>query len=310
MHDVDRFFHQPLRAGDVAVQPLGVDRRLLLQGGQPDVDARQRLGDDIMQFAADVFALLLLRRENLAGQPPQLLLQPVRLFQQLRIMVFAFLERRLRRLALGDLQAQFQVRGGQFHRALAQRLDEFFQLDGGLPRAAMRLLDRGDRHGKENPRLLDERARRAAGQPGNTSATRICSCSLARSSVCSPAASAWPPSPRADSRLACRPCFRWARQRRPIAAGKIEEFAFHGFPILRPACRTDRADFTTSRWVLAISFLSPAVLLRASCFKVSRRTLMPSSVWAISSLQLAADLHAFFLLRLQHLMRQLPQTLL
>ncbi len=77
--------------------------------------------------------------------------------QQLRVMMLAFLERRFRRLALGDFQAQFQVRGGQFHRALAQRLDEFFQLDGGLPRAAMRLLNRRDRHGKENSRLLDER---------------------------------------------------------------------------------------------------------------------------------------------------------
>ena len=84
-----------------------------------------------------------------------------------RVMMLAFFERLLRRLALGDLQAQFQVRGGQFHRALAQRLDEFFQVDGGLPRAAMRFLDRGDRHGKENPRLLDERgafAGRAARQ--------------------------------------------------------------------------------------------------------------------------------------------------
>ena len=33
----------------------------------------------------------------------------------------------------------------------------FFQLGRRLPRAAMRFLDRGDRFGKENPRLLDER---------------------------------------------------------------------------------------------------------------------------------------------------------
>ncbi len=51
----------------------------------------------------------------------------------------------------------------------------------------------------------------------------------------------------------------------------------------RAARRTDCADFTTSRCVLAISFLSPLVLLRASCFNESSRTLMPSNVWAISS---------------------------
>ena len=48
-----------------------------------------------------------------------------------------------------------------------KRLDEFFQVGGGLPRAAMRFLDRGDRHGKENSRLFDERgafAGRAARQ--------------------------------------------------------------------------------------------------------------------------------------------------
>ena len=62
MHDVHRFFHQPLRARDVAVKTLGVDRRLLGQGRQPDVDARQGLGDDIMEFAADFPAFLLLGR--------------------------------------------------------------------------------------------------------------------------------------------------------------------------------------------------------------------------------------------------------
>ena len=82
-------------------------------------------------------------------------------------MVLAFLERRFRRLALGDFLLQLQIRGGQLHRALAQHLDDLIQVDGGLPRAAMRCLDRRDRLGKENPRLLDERgafAGRAARQ--------------------------------------------------------------------------------------------------------------------------------------------------
>ena len=51
----------------------------------------------------------------------------------------------------------------------------------------------------------------------------------------------------------------------------------------RANCLTERADFSTSRCVLAISFLRSLVLLRACCFKESSRTLMPSKVWAISS---------------------------
>ena len=47
---------------------------LLFQSRQPDIDAGQSLGDDIMQFAADLFALFLLRRQKLAGQQPQLFL--------------------------------------------------------------------------------------------------------------------------------------------------------------------------------------------------------------------------------------------
>ncbi len=66
MHDVHGFFHEPLRAGDVAVEAAGADRRLLFQDRQPDVDARQCLGDDIMEFAADALSFLLLRQDDLA----------------------------------------------------------------------------------------------------------------------------------------------------------------------------------------------------------------------------------------------------
>ena len=65
------------------LEALGVDRGLRFQGRQPDIDARQGLGDDIMQFAADLLALFLLRRQKLAGQMPQLFLQVPRLLQQL-----------------------------------------------------------------------------------------------------------------------------------------------------------------------------------------------------------------------------------
>ena len=72
-------------------------------------------------------------------------------------------------------------------------------------------------------------------------------------------------------------------QRRLITSRQIEEFAFHTFPNSRATRRTDLADFTTSRCVLAISFLRPLVLICASCFNESSRTLMPSKVCAISS---------------------------
>ena len=79
-------------------EALGVERGLLFQGRQPDIDARQSLGDDIMQFAADPLALLLLRRENLAGQQPQLFLHVPRLLQQLAVVLLAFSEGLLHRL--------------------------------------------------------------------------------------------------------------------------------------------------------------------------------------------------------------------
>ena len=65
MHDVDRVFHQLLRAFDVAVKVLGVEPGSFFQGGQADIDARQSLGDDIVQLAADAFALFLLSLQNL-----------------------------------------------------------------------------------------------------------------------------------------------------------------------------------------------------------------------------------------------------
>ena len=70
-----RFIHQPLRAGNLFFEAAGVDRGLLFQRQQPDIDAQQRLGDFIMQVAADLLSLVLLRRQNLVGQVLQMLLQ-------------------------------------------------------------------------------------------------------------------------------------------------------------------------------------------------------------------------------------------
>ena len=90
-------------------RPLVLTRRLLFQGRQPDVDARQGLGDDIMQFAADALALFLLRRENLAGQLPQLFLHEARLIQQLALMLLAFSQGFLNHFPSGNLLSQLLV---------------------------------------------------------------------------------------------------------------------------------------------------------------------------------------------------------
>ena len=72
--------------------------------------------------------------------------------------MLALFERCLRRLALDDFLFQLQVRGGQFHRALAQHFDNFIQVEGGLPHVMMSFLNRDDRLGEKSPRPPDERA--------------------------------------------------------------------------------------------------------------------------------------------------------
>ncbi|MCL5096021.1 MAG: hypothetical protein M1608_00495, partial [Candidatus Omnitrophica bacterium] len=62
-------------AGNLFLEVAGVDRGLLFQRQQPDIDAQQSLGDFIMQIAADPLSFVLLRRQNLVGQALQMLLQ-------------------------------------------------------------------------------------------------------------------------------------------------------------------------------------------------------------------------------------------
>ena len=116
----------------LASRPLVLTRGLLFQGRQPDIDARQSLGDDIMQFAADLLALFLLRRQNLAGQQPQLFLHLPRLLQQLAVVLLAFPEGFLRQPAPGDFLFQLPVGKGQVHGALAQRVVDLLQVEIGL----------------------------------------------------------------------------------------------------------------------------------------------------------------------------------
>lgn len=137
---------------------LVLSEGLLFQGCQPDIDARQSLGDDIMQFAADPLALFLLRQQKLAGQQPHLFLHMPRLLQQVAVVLLAFPEGFLCRLALGNFLFQLLVGGGQVHALLAQRPVKLIQSDISLSCGAMTLLNRGDGLGKEMPRPPDHRA--------------------------------------------------------------------------------------------------------------------------------------------------------
>ena len=72
---LDGLFHQPLRAGNFFFEALSVDRGLLFQRQQANIDAQQRLGDFIMQIATDLLSFVLLCLQNLAGQALQMFLQ-------------------------------------------------------------------------------------------------------------------------------------------------------------------------------------------------------------------------------------------
>ena len=76
MDDVHRFFDKALRVGDVLRKTLLAGAGLDLQGGKLDVYSGERLDDFIVKLTADLLALLLLGRENLAGQPVEASTQP------------------------------------------------------------------------------------------------------------------------------------------------------------------------------------------------------------------------------------------
>lgn len=143
---------------------------------------------------------------------------------------------------------------------------------------AMRLPDRGNPRHKENPRLLDERgafAGRAAWQHFGDYGLFVEPCQVQRlqpGGQCLTAES----SCRLQVRLLA--LLQVRSQRDLIASRQVGEFALHAFLNLRVTRRTDRADFVTSRCVLAISFLMALLLLRASCFNEISRTLIPNRV--------------------------------
>lgn len=163
IHGSDRFFHQPLRAGNLVFEALRVDRRLLFQRQQPDIDAQQGLGNLIVQLGADLLSFRLLCRQNLVSQMPQMFLQAAGLLQQPGVGSRAFFEGLLHGLALDDSLFQGPVGGRQVHRAPAQCLVQSAQTDTGLEGGAVSLFDRSDGLGKKisarsmiPSRLLDD----------------------------------------------------------------------------------------------------------------------------------------------------------
>ncbi len=137
MHDSHRFFHKLLRAGDFLLETIGVDRGLLCQGRQTDVDSRQGLGDFVMKLAADLLSFFLLRRQNLVRQMPQMFLHVTRLLQQQAVMLLAFRQGFLSGFASDDFMLQLPANGAQLNGALAQRLVHLVQVAIGLQRGAM-----------------------------------------------------------------------------------------------------------------------------------------------------------------------------
>lgn len=130
LDEVDRFFDEALGAGDVEIEAPGLELGLLLERGQPDGDAREGLGDDVVELAADFLTLFFLGGKDLAGEMPEFLLLEVGLRQELGVMEFASLQGLFGLLSLGDFSAQLQVGGGQLDGAMAERGDEPFQLGG------------------------------------------------------------------------------------------------------------------------------------------------------------------------------------
>ena len=70
-----RLIRQPLRAGNVFFEALGIDGGFFFQSQQSDIDSQQSLANFILQIATDLFSFVFLRRQNLMGQMPQMFLQ-------------------------------------------------------------------------------------------------------------------------------------------------------------------------------------------------------------------------------------------
>jgi hypothetical protein len=151
-HNVSGCYHGLLRAGDVLLEAFRAAPRFLLQRDQPHVDAQQRLGDLILQFLADRFAVVFLRRQNPVRQPPQTFLELERLIEAFLVQHPPFLVGLLHGFAPSDLLLAPAVGGGEFLRARPQVGFQPDKVSLHAPGRALMLLDGHMGFGKENPR--------------------------------------------------------------------------------------------------------------------------------------------------------------
>jgi len=125
--------------------------------------------------------------------------------------LLAFPEGFLRQPAPGDFLFQLLVGKDQIYGALAQRVVDFPQVEVGLMRGAMRLLERGDDLRKKCPARRTVAARVAGELPGKINLINACSWIPATSSVPNPRVRAWRPKPIAACKPADRSRFRCLR---------------------------------------------------------------------------------------------------
>jgi hypothetical protein len=150
-HDGSGCYHGLLGAGDVLLESLRAAPRFLLQSNKPHVDAHQRLGNLVLEFLADRFAVIFLRGQNPVRQPAQTFLELERLVQALLVQHSPCLVGFLHGLAPSDPLLALADGGGEFPRARAQSGFQPDKVSLGAPGRVLMLLEGRIRFGKEYP---------------------------------------------------------------------------------------------------------------------------------------------------------------
>jgi hypothetical protein len=140
-HGPRRPYHQPLGTSDFIREPFLVAARLLSEREQPHVYSQQRLCDFILEFAADIFAFVLLRGQKPMRQLAKSFLQLERFFQAFVVQFATLFVRILHDLAFDRSPSQLSIGGVEFCGTMGERFRELPRMDCGLPRAAPRLFD-------------------------------------------------------------------------------------------------------------------------------------------------------------------------
>ena len=191
-----------------------------------------------------------------------------------------------------------------------KRLDEFFQVGGGLPRAAMRFLDRGDRHGKENSRLLDERGAFAGRTARQHFGDQDLLVELGQVQRLQSGGQRLVAQPARRFQPGVAALLQMRSQRRLIASRQIEKLAFHRPPNLAAdpphgLGRFCHQPLRAGDFIFETLGVAPRLLFQGEQPDIDAQQRLGDFI-----LKFPADLLAFILLRRQHLVRQLPQAFL